>query len=50
MRGHELLTKIEDVGDKDGAPTVTVKIINCGEYGVGMNKKSFIGPYLIGKL
>ncbi|OWM75187.1 hypothetical protein CDL15_Pgr017430 [Punica granatum] len=31
VRGHEVLKRIENVGDKEGKPTVTVKIINCGE-------------------
>lgn len=31
MQGHEVLKKIENVGDEEGIPTVTVKIINCGE-------------------
>ncbi|CAJ1972098.1 unnamed protein product [Sphenostylis stenocarpa] len=30
--GHDILKKIEDVGDKEGLPSVTVKIINCGEH------------------
>ncbi|XP_061376394.1 peptidyl-prolyl cis-trans isomerase CYP95-like isoform X1 [Gastrolobium bilobum] len=32
VQGHNILKKIEDVGDEEGHPTVTVKIINCGEY------------------
>ena len=42
-QGLNILKKIEDVGDEDGHPTVTVKIINCGEYsedGKKMNKLS----------
>ena len=37
MRGHSILKKIEDVGDEDGLPSVTVKIINCGEHNEGEN-------------
>ncbi|KAJ7958751.1 Peptidyl-prolyl cis-trans isomerase [Quillaja saponaria] len=32
VQGYDILKKIEDVGDEDGHPTVTVKIITCGEY------------------
>lgn len=33
MHGHEVLKKIEDVGDEDGfKPAVTVKICNSGEF------------------
>lgn len=32
VEGLKVLKKIEDVGDDEGHPTVTVKIINCGEY------------------
>lgn len=35
MQGHELLKKIENVGDEEGRLTVTVKIINCGEVSEG---------------
>lgn len=31
MHGYEVLKKIEHVGDDDGRPSVTVKIINSGE-------------------
>ncbi|MBA0789986.1 hypothetical protein Gohar_014661 [Gossypium harknessii] len=31
VQGNEVLKKIENVGDEEGIPTVTVKIINCGE-------------------
>ena len=31
MQGSEVLGKIESVGDEDGTPTATVKIIYCGE-------------------
>lgn len=37
MQGEEVLKKIENVGDEEGRPTVTVKIINCGEYSEGMD-------------
>lgn len=29
--GHNVLKKIEDAGDDDGRPAVTVKIVNSGE-------------------
>ncbi|KAA8525377.1 hypothetical protein F0562_007205 [Nyssa sinensis] len=32
VQGHEVLKKIENVGDEEGSPAVTVKIINCGEF------------------
>ncbi|WJX09838.1 peptidylprolyl isomerase [Trifolium repens] len=32
VQGYDILKKIEDVGDEEGLPTVTVKIINCGEH------------------
>ncbi|KAL4318965.1 hypothetical protein GQ457_18G004140 [Hibiscus cannabinus] len=32
VQGTEVLKKIENVGDEEGKPTVTVKIINCGEF------------------
>lgn len=32
VQGDEVLKKIESVGDEEGRPTVTVKIINCGEF------------------
>ncbi|CAJ1972099.1 unnamed protein product [Sphenostylis stenocarpa] len=32
VQGHNILKKIEDVGDEEGLPSVTVKIINCGEH------------------
>lgn len=35
VQGDEVLKKIEDAGDDEGRPTVTVKIINCGEFGEG---------------
>ncbi|KAK2993767.1 hypothetical protein RJ640_025074 [Escallonia rubra] len=37
VQGHEVLKKIESVGDEEGRPTVTVKIVNCGEYSEGGN-------------
>ncbi|KAH1252853.1 Peptidyl-prolyl cis-trans isomerase CYP95 [Glycine max] len=50
VQGPNVLKKIEEVGDEEGHPTVTVKIINCGEYSedgkkvnkskMGKNKKS----------
>nr|KYP72436.1 Peptidyl-prolyl cis-trans isomerase cyp5 [Cajanus cajan] len=32
VQGHDVLKKIEHVGDEEGLPSVTVKIINCGEH------------------
>lgn len=32
LRGDEVLKKIESVGDEEGKPTVTVKIVNSGEF------------------
>ncbi|GKV42081.1 hypothetical protein SLEP1_g49526 [Rubroshorea leprosula] len=32
VQGDEVLKKIENVGDEEGIPMVTVKIINCGEF------------------
>ncbi|XP_062097765.1 peptidyl-prolyl cis-trans isomerase CYP95 isoform X2 [Humulus lupulus] len=40
VHGHELLKKIESVGDDKGMPTVTVKIINCGEYDEDKKKRN----------
>lgn len=37
IQGKEVLKKIERVGDEEGKPTVTVKIISCGEYSGGTN-------------
>lgn len=37
IQGKEVLKKIERVGDEEGEPTVTVKIIRCGEYSGGTN-------------
>lgn len=37
VEGHDVLEKIENVGDEDGRPSVTVKIINCGEMLEGEN-------------
>ena len=31
VQGHEVLKRIESVGDEEGIPTATVKIIYCGE-------------------
>ncbi|XP_059640702.1 peptidyl-prolyl cis-trans isomerase CYP95-like isoform X3 [Cornus florida] len=38
VRGDEVLKKIENVGEEDGKPVVTVKIINCGEFREGENQ------------
>lgn len=35
VQGLDILKKIEDLGDDDGNPTVTVKIIHCGAYNEG---------------
>lgn len=35
--GRDVLKRIENAGDEDGNPTVTVKVINCGEYSEGSN-------------
>lgn len=35
VHGDEVLRKIENAGEEDGSPSVTVKIINCGEYDEG---------------
>ncbi|KAB5553318.1 hypothetical protein DKX38_010629 [Salix brachista] len=32
VQGNRVLKNIEDAGDEEGRPTVTVKIINCGEF------------------
>ncbi|KAF3447155.1 hypothetical protein FNV43_RR12335 [Rhamnella rubrinervis] len=32
VHGHEVLRKIENVGEDNGSQPVTVKIINCGEF------------------
>lgn len=32
VQGLEVLKRIENAGDDEGRPTVTVKIINCGEF------------------
>ncbi|KAF2303871.1 hypothetical protein GH714_024009 [Hevea brasiliensis] len=39
VQGDEVLKKIESVGDEEGRPLVTVKIINCGEFKEGADKK-----------
>ncbi|KAK9068352.1 hypothetical protein SSX86_012463 [Deinandra increscens subsp. villosa] len=40
VQGVDVLKKIENVGDGDGRPTVTVKIIYCGELSEGENQSS----------
>ena len=40
VQGDEVLKNIEDAGDEEGRPTVTVKIISCGEFIEG--KKSIL--------
>lgn len=37
VQGDEVLEKVESVGDEEGRPMVTVKIINCGEFKDGNN-------------
>lgn len=32
VEGHDVLKKIENCGDKEGRPVVTVKITKCGEH------------------
>ncbi|CAO2820722.1 unnamed protein product [Amaranthus hypochondriacus] len=39
VHGLEVLKKIEDVGDEDGRPVVTVKICNSGEFSESERKK-----------
>ncbi|XP_041021219.1 LOW QUALITY PROTEIN: peptidyl-prolyl cis-trans isomerase CYP95-like [Juglans microcarpa x Juglans regia] len=36
--GHKVLRKIENAGDENGRPTVTVKIINCGDFSENRKK------------
>jgi len=43
VQGHNILKKIEDVGDEEGLPIVTVKVINCGEHNEGENSSAFHG-------
>ncbi|PWA43390.1 cyclophilin-type peptidyl-prolyl cis-trans isomerase domain-containing protein [Artemisia annua] len=40
VQGGDVLKKIENAGDEDGRPTVTVKIIYCGEISEGENQSS----------
>ena len=35
VQGFDVLKKIESVDVEDGVPTVTVKIVNCGEFNEG---------------
>uniref|UniRef100_A0A803MJT1 peptidylprolyl isomerase n=1 Tax=Chenopodium quinoa TaxID=63459 RepID=A0A803MJT1_CHEQI len=39
VHGHEVLKKIEDAGDEDGSPAVTVKVCNSGELSKSEKKK-----------
>lgn len=41
VQGFDVLKKIESVDVEDGVPTVTVKIINCGEFNEGRNYKPY---------
>lgn len=43
VKGSEVLKKIENVGDEEGIPMVTVKIINCGEVSEGKGQHTLIG-------
>ena len=43
VQGHNILKKIEDAGNEEGLPSVTVKIINCGEHNEGENTFLFHG-------
>ncbi|KAI5393830.1 peptidyl-prolyl cis-trans isomerase CYP95 isoform X2 [Lathyrus oleraceus] len=45
VQGYDVLKKIEDVGDEEGLPSVTVKIVNSGEHNEDGKKthKSKIG-------
>ncbi|GAB2269189.1 hypothetical protein Dimus_004118 [Dionaea muscipula] len=40
VQGHEVLQKIEDAGDEEGRPAVTVKITNCGVWNKRERKRS----------
>lgn len=40
MQGVDVLKKIENAGDEDGRPSVTVKIIYCGELSESENQSS----------
>ena len=42
VQGFEVLKKIENVGEEDGSPAVTVKIINCGEFREGKNLEAVV--------
>lgn len=37
VQGYDVLKKIEDAGDEEGLPSVTVKIVNSGEHNEGEN-------------
>ena len=47
VQGNEVLKKIENVGDEEGIPTVTVKIINCGEVSEGKGRALNGGLYFL---
>lgn len=40
VQGLEVLKRIEDAGDDEGRPAVTVKIINCGEFSEGSDSRT----------
>ncbi|GMQ03183.1 hypothetical protein CsSME_00049077 [Camellia sinensis var. sinensis] len=46
VQGQEVLKKMETVGDEDGRPSVTVKIINCGEF---LEEKKKVNKLKMGK-
>lgn len=41
VQGFDVLKKIESVDVEDGIPTVTVKIVNCGEFNEGKYYKTY---------
>lgn len=47
VHGYEVLKKIEDAGDEEGRPTVTVKIVNSGEYGERGKNFTSLWAYLL---
>ncbi len=40
ISGMDIVTKIEAYGAKDGKPTATISIVNCGEYNQGATSAS----------
>lgn len=41
VQGFDVLKKMERVDVEDGIPTVTVKIVNCGEFNEGKNYQTY---------